>query len=425
MATKRVACPECSATVPYGRLSCPTCGTLLASVAGSTRRVSVRPSGRRSRGQATGAVASSGLTETAEAGQDDGPSSVGTRPPPGESRSGNQEAPPEPAWPETNGLETKEIFRQARVGSFPAPHPTNGATPAAAIPDVLHDWAGPVPSVAARETVSTGPGRAVRDFMASAAGAVATLGRSAVEATAPVANGRPIAGAYLAPSATRMVPLHAGGRIESVQRVVSAPAVPGPNRWYSVPDAPADAPAPARVAGGPALSVSASSGSERSDSGSPADRVLTPGQAGALSDLPFAAPNGPSEWAIAVGSGLSAVAVVLPWAKNGVAGAQLSSGYLGQWGLANPAYLLLLAAGLALLLITILPNRLPRAIREVTLPFVFGGFLIGLAWSYATGPFGTGLGVGTMLVGSGLIVTGGALGLRGLLRGPKTGDTSA
>jgi hypothetical protein len=197
-----------------------------------------------------------------------------------------------------------------------------------------------------------------------------------------------------------------------VQRVASAPAVPGPNRWYSVPDAPADSPAPAMAAGGPALSVSASSVGQRSGPGS-------------LSDLPFAAPNGPSEWAIAVGSGLSAVAVVLPWAKNGVAGAQLSSGYLGQWGLANPAYLLLLAAGLVLLLVTILPNRLPRAIREVALPFVFGGFLIGLAWSYATGPFGTGLGVGTMLFGAGLIVTGGALGLRGLLRGPKTGDTSA
>jgi hypothetical protein len=150
-----------------------------------------------------------------------------------------------------------------------------------------------------------------------------------------------------------------------------------------------------------------------------------PGQARLLSDLPFASPNGPSGWATAVGSGLSALAVVLPWAKNGVAGGQLSSGYLGQWGLANSAYLLLMAAGLALLLITILPNRLPRALREVALPFVFGGFLIGLAWSYATGPFGTGLGIGTTLVGAGLLVTGGALGLRGLHRGPGTGDTSA
>jgi hypothetical protein len=363
------------------------------------------------------------MTGRAEAGQDDGSTSAATWPPLDESRPQDQETPPEPAWPETNGHETKEIFRQARVTASPTPHPTNGSAPA--IPDVLHDWAGPVPSVAAGETVSTGPGRAVRDFMASAAGAVATLGRSAVEATAPDGNGRPIAGAYLAPSATRMVPLHAGGRIASVQRVASAPAVPGPNRWYSVPDAPADSPSPAIAAGGPALNVAAHSGGERSESRSPGARALTPGEAGLLSDLPFAAPNGPSEWAIAVGSGLSAVAVVLPWAKNGVAGAQLSSGYLGQWGLANPAYLLLLAAGLALLLVTILPNRLPRAIREVALPFVFGGFLIGLAWSYATGPFGTGLGVGTMLVGAGLILTGGALGLRRLLRGPRTADTSA
>ncbi len=425
MATKRVACPECSATVPYGRLSCPTCGTLLASVAGSTRRVSVRPNGRRSRGSAMAAVAAPGLTEPAETGQDGAPAHVGSWPPRHDSLAEGQETPPEPAWPETSGHETTEIFRQARVAAFPPAHPTNGATPPV-VPDVLHDWAGPTPSVAAQEALSTGPGHAVRDFVASAAGAVASLGR-AVEATAPEGNGRPIPGAYLAPSAMRAMPLHAGGRIAGVQRVASSPAVPGPNRWYSVPDALAGSAAPAMAiaAGASAPSAASVLGGGRSEPGSAAAPALTAGEAGLLSDLPFAVPNGPSGWATAVGSGLSALAVVLPWAKNGVAGAQLSSGYLGQWGLANPAYLLILAAGLALLLITILPNRLPRAIREVALPFVFGGFLVGLAWSYATGPFGTGLGVGTILTGAGLIVTGGALGLRGLLRGPRAGDISA
>ena len=38
MATRTVVCPECGAEVPYGRLSCVACGTLLASVAGGTRR---------------------------------------------------------------------------------------------------------------------------------------------------------------------------------------------------------------------------------------------------------------------------------------------------------------------------------------------------------------------------------------------------
>jgi hypothetical protein len=119
------------------------------------------------------------------------------------------------------------------------------------------------------------------------------------------------------------------------------------------------------------------------------------------------------------------VSVVLPWAKNGVAGGQFGPGYLSQWGLANPAYLLLLAAGLSMLLVTILPNRLPRALREVALPLLLGGFLFGLAWSYATGPFGTGMGVGTMVLGAGFMVTGGVLGLRGFRANIESDDTPA
>ena len=38
MATRTVVCPECAEPLPYGRLACPSCGTLLASVAGTHRR---------------------------------------------------------------------------------------------------------------------------------------------------------------------------------------------------------------------------------------------------------------------------------------------------------------------------------------------------------------------------------------------------
>src|SRR3712207_3605612 len=38
MATRTVVCPECDEPVPYGRLSCANCGTLLASVAGAAQR---------------------------------------------------------------------------------------------------------------------------------------------------------------------------------------------------------------------------------------------------------------------------------------------------------------------------------------------------------------------------------------------------
>ena len=37
MTAQSIACGACAADVPYGRLSCPSCGELLASVAGSRR----------------------------------------------------------------------------------------------------------------------------------------------------------------------------------------------------------------------------------------------------------------------------------------------------------------------------------------------------------------------------------------------------
>jgi len=43
MATRTVVCPECAEPLPYGRLACPSCGALLASVAGTARRVEPGP----------------------------------------------------------------------------------------------------------------------------------------------------------------------------------------------------------------------------------------------------------------------------------------------------------------------------------------------------------------------------------------------
>lgn len=430
MATKRVACPECSANVPYGRLSCPTCGTLLASVAGSTRRVSLQPIVRRSRATSGQAVAGkAGADETHAPGDEPGH----------DDDSGQDDDPVGPSWRDEDDPGypfARRAQRQihdfasvvaARSGTthgalaLAIDRPTNGTAPAPSMPSVLQY--GDRPPVAARESMTTRAGHTVRDFVTSAAGVVATLSRTTADPPAPESGPRLIPGAYLAPSATRVVELHPELLPARARRVASARAVPGPNHWYSVPDAPNGPPAgimPAVVSLMPAGPAAA---------GGPArTRGATPGLTGEIappSELPFATPNGPNGWATSVGSGLAALSVVLPWAKNGVAGGQLGTGYLAQWGLANPAYLLLLAAGLAMLLVTILPNRLPQAIREVALPLLLGGFLLGLAWSYATGPFGTGTGVGTMVVGAALLVTGGALGLRKFRSSLETGDTPA
>ncbi len=41
--TRKIRCTDCGETVPYGRLSCPSCGTLLASVAGAARSAPAAP----------------------------------------------------------------------------------------------------------------------------------------------------------------------------------------------------------------------------------------------------------------------------------------------------------------------------------------------------------------------------------------------
>jgi hypothetical protein len=473
LATRRVVCPECAGTVPYGRLSCPACGTLLASVAGSTHRVAPRPAGRRGRGAgATRADASSpgkGADDVqdleGQAGDPPPEHGPGLRVP--RIRLRRRREPPNADQPAesaqlaevvaangpSNGVANGTPSTSAAaegVGSHPAPvhrGPThrspskasllNGRPHGDTVPPVLQDWAGPVPSMAAPEpvvTVPTVPASRTGDLadyrrplvaLASAAH-VATAGGAGAVSTqrpspAPSASSA-IAGSYLAPSATQYVPLSVGTRPTGAPRVASVPATPGPNRWYSVPDGtPPGSLVMATAQAAPAATRPTFAAVNAPAASAESARLATPeaGRAGLFSDMPFRSPDSASGWATAAGSGLAALSFLLPWARNGVAGTQHDLGYLGQWGLANPSYVLLVLLALTTLLFTILPNQLPRTFWAVALPLVVGGVFVGMAWDYATGPFGTGLGLGLMFVGAVLLVVGGALGLR------ERGGTSA
>jgi hypothetical protein len=136
-------------------------------------------------------------------------------------------------------------------------------------------------------------------------------------------------------------------------------------------------------------------------------------KAGFFSDLPFRAPASVAGWIVAGGSAIAAVSFLLPWAQVGVSGTRLDPDYFGRWGLANPSYLLLVAAAVAMFLVTTIPNRLPVVARTIALPILLGGIFLGLAWSYATGTYGTGPGVDAMSFGAILIVAGGMVELRG------------
>jgi hypothetical protein len=75
MSSQSIVCATCDAAVPYGRLSCPSCGELLASVAGAARPAVARAVAKRSTRRAAPAVRVDGPPLTAARAT---PGSVGT-----------------------------------------------------------------------------------------------------------------------------------------------------------------------------------------------------------------------------------------------------------------------------------------------------------------------------------------------------------
>lgn len=202
MAVKTVACPECGASVPYGRLSCAECGSLLASVVGSPRRLESRP-------------------------VDDEPSSLApdAEPEPVTAAPATEEPAPMAAESEPVSAEP------ARVAPEPAA-PARRPAAQASMPPVLRDWEGATPPTA--------------------------MPPAAMPPTAPAPPpswpdpARPVAGTYLAPTGAWVpqaeVPATKEGRDK---RPGEAPLL------ADLPfDAPADLPGWLVVAGGALTSVS-------------------------------------------------------------------------------------------------------------------------------------------------------------------------
>lgn len=194
-------------------------------------------------------------------------------------------------------------------------------------------------------------------------------------------------GSYVAPSIVPTAAATIDGRPATATAIAAAavadgtvasiPAEPRPDRWFSVPD--------------------------------PSKEASTPGKVGVFSDLPFKTPKDLPGWAVAIGSLVGAVAFLLPWSANGVLGGGVDQTFTGRWGLANPANLLLMLAAMALLFVTLIPNRIPVSIRGVVLPILLAGWFLGIVWTYATGPYGLGLGVDAIGVAAVVMVIGAAL----------------
>jgi hypothetical protein len=399
VATRSIVCPECGAEVPAGRLSCAACGTLIASVAGSTRRsANAGPAAddpNAPLGDALDAVAASA-----------------------------QHARDLTAW--TTGMDAAEDLPNAaaQVGARPtaAPPPT---------PPVLKDWTGPMPvgvvtppagaapipplptwtppawtapepapapvssaaepaagAVSPDESWDSGP---ADDELVHVhehdrvAGAMPTPDLSAEPSWPPSAS---VPGAYVAPAIVPTAAATIKGHPATATSIAAAavadgtltsiPAAPRPDRWYSVP--------------GPAKDASSA-----------------PGKAGLFSDLPFRTPRDLPAWMAAIGSLIGAIGFVLPFSSSLVIGGGIEDTLTGRWGLSNPANLVVMVLSIALLFVTLIPSRIPVSIRGAVLPILLGGWFLGILWSYATGPFGLGVGVDALGVAGVVLIIGGAL----------------
>ena len=220
------------------------------------------------------------------------------------------------------------------------------------------------------------------------AGSCATCG-------APLQAGRaacPECGAPVAGSHTSEAPADSGTgwpKLTPEARPDLRP--PGPNQWYSDRFRAAATGAPDPVA---------------------APRPAAVGAAGLFSDLPFQAPPVAVGWLVVVGTWVSAVAFVLPWASA------TGLGYLESWGLYKPSHVLAFFLVVVIALLAILPFRVPPVVRLGLIPLLLGAFEVGLFWEWV-GSQSLGVGIWTLIVGAVLCIVGGVAVASRLVEPPR------
>ena len=401
MTVKTIECVVCGESVPYGRLSCPACGALLASVSGGSR-AAIRPvaAGVAAVAKASPAVAVAEVAVQAH---------VRSRPRTSSKRHRNADAGNADAGTVGSGIGASEAAAELAVELAVKPIPA---------PVQLTIEAAVVPAAARQATIL--PAAANPAALDPVAGApfVGLLPEAVLDrAFAPLAA-RPYVGDAPAatPSATTWPPLHLPGPVLAArpyQRHLATesdvPAEPTlqPGAYRRSSMAPAAAPAMAEGA------VAAYAGRLAVAVGATAGHADNPGDArGAVDSIKGLVERAMlveiAGWFVIVGATMSVLGFLLPWSIT-VIGSSGFGGYFNGWGLASPTHVLVFGGLLATLALGVLRTEVPAWLRSGVLGLALGGLLIGLAWPYLVGRLGADVGVIVTALGGLALAIGGAV----------------
>ena len=350
MATKTVVCPECEAPLAPGRFSCSACGALVASVASATR--SFLPPEPAEPASEPIPVAEPAAVPPAHVQ----PASVT---PVRHSALESVATTDDDGWDDVpDEPNTGEAATEAA-----APTPNFVSAEAPAWPDVP-SW--PVPTAAAPIESFVPPVLVDAGPVVTAANGDAASLADRLSSDDGVAAPHVPAGAYLPPSAVlppgELLPLP-GAAAASVAAAATASPQAG-RRWLP-------------------------------DLGKAIGPLAIPADAGIRT--------------IAIGGGVTTLGFLLPWADIVIGSRNLGNGFLEQWGLAGPAALLALGLVLGLTSLAVMRPSLPAWIGMSTPAIGLACLLVGLAWPYLFGSFGTSIGIYVVVAGAFVLGAGGLL----------------
>lgn len=389
MAITTIDCVDCGASVPYGRLSCPACGALLASVAGAYRAPF-----RMVKAEPAPPEVEEAVTEVPVAEAEPGPAQVADAERvavlapvavQAHVRARPRISPRRPRVVEPAVALVVELpiepEAERSVDLTAAPAMLEAATEPAVEPTVERAFLEPAIKIAAEPDVARLGARPVSESPVPTPWAP-------LDQPAPILTARPYQRHISYETGTALDPTPSPGAYRPPAQVLAAAALradiasTGP-RWPSATAAAAlSATKTARAAPDTIISTK---------------RVI---DAAAFVEI--------AGWFVIVGATMSVLGFLLPWSAS-VIGAHGVGGYFNGWGLASPTHVFVFLGLLAVLALGVVRTRVPAWLGSGVLGLALGGLLIGLIWPYLVGPLGADVGVTVTALGGLALVIGGAV----------------